>query len=98
MGVAPVAGDLEAPAEIGGELELIYIEEFFPKQTLSLGLGGMSPITDPPDVVSSLVTGKKAPELDPDAVPAPDGAWFPDSSLEVRIERSSRFEVREGEG
>ena len=63
LGIVPVAEllaeFLEEPAEIGGELAFIVIEEFLPKQTLSLGRGVVSPMIEPPEVVSSLGTGKK---------------------------------------
>ena len=60
---APVLGRTTAlglwlPVEIGGELELIMTEVFRPKQTLSLALGAISSIIEPPEVVSSLVSGK----------------------------------------
>ena len=50
---------LDDPAEIGGELALISMVVFLPKHTLSLALGIVSPIIEPPDVVSSLGTGIK---------------------------------------
>ena len=61
LGMVPVADPRGFPAEEGGELTLIVIEECPPKQTLSLAFGGTSPITDPPEV-SSLGTGMKGPE------------------------------------
>ena len=67
FGVVPVAVCLGGPADVGGELALIMMEVGFPKQTLSLALGvkKASPNCDPPEVVSSLDRGKKAPELGP---------------------------------
>ena len=66
-----------------------------PKQTLSLGLGVTSPVTEPPDVVSSLVTGKIGPNWDP-VGPEAIELCAPNSSLELAMVRSSK--VREGDG
>ena len=65
LGMVPVEDWRWTPAEIGGELAFIYIAEFFPKQTLSLGLGVTSPAIDPPEVVSSLASGKTGPRSGP---------------------------------
>ena len=61
LGIVPVAEFIEEPVEVGGEFALIKMDEFFPKQTLSLALGVISSTMDPPEVVSSLVTGMKGP-------------------------------------
>ena len=66
LGLVPEVVGLAFPVEIGGELAFMTTEECCPKQTLSLCFGTvMSPFTDPPEVVSSLVSGNMGPVLVP---------------------------------
>ena len=63
LGTVPVLGLTEAvglwlPVEIGGELALMVTDVLRPKQTLSLDFGVVSSRIDPPEVVSSLFSGK----------------------------------------
>ena len=81
-------------AEIGGELALIIIDEFRPKQTLSLALGAESSIIDPPEV-SSLVAGKKVPTSRSFSA---GGGGALASKLSLLIDNSSRVLESEGEG
>ena len=93
LGMVPVADCLAEPAEIGGELALIRMEEGTPKQTLSLGLGGTAPSFTAVllDVASSLDTGKKTSDR------GSGGVKLFESSPEVAKVRSLKLLVTEGE-
>ena len=89
---------LDEPVEIGGESALISTIVLLPKQTLSLALGMVSPMIEPPEVVSSLwvaVGLGKAPECL--GWPASVGLW-PLLSLETLSVKSSMLDDSDGDG
>ena len=98
LGIVPVADCLAEPVEIGGELGLISTSELRPKQTLSLALGMVSPMTEPPDVVPSLDIGIEDKSRLGWVNSFSVGLKLLPSSAEVRMVSPSRPEAKEGEG